>query len=95
METQGRSYLVLLFDVATDTTFTQVVKAVSGFDAGAYALNFDSVGHAREDGYKVLVVLSSPDLKKFAEELDTFTGPIVPRGDPSKIEFPEGIVTSN
>jgi hypothetical protein len=96
MEHEARNYLVMLFDEAAPSTFIQTVRASTGFDAGAHALNFDELGEAREGGgYKVLTVLSPQDLRKFADELDAFQGSVSPRYDRSAIEINEGTIISD
>jgi hypothetical protein len=96
MENEARNYLVMLLDEAFLRTFTHPVRAVTGFDAGVHALSFDVDGHARDGGgYKVMSVLSSKDLRKFAEELDAFQGPVSPRYDQSDIELEGDIIISD
>lgn len=92
---KSQNYLVLLLDEATNVSFTQIVTAATGIDAGAYALSFDMSGRVREDGYKVLLVVSSRDLRIFADKLDTCSGAMVPRSDLSKIQFDEGVIISD
>lgn len=74
-----RNYVVTMLDEADHSILIQFVKAKKGADAGNYALRFDESGEAREDGYKLVSVLSSEDFESLKDDLDNFRGePIGP-----------------
>ncbi len=77
-----RNYVVTLLDLAFNTYPSQFVKAKSGWDAGMYALQFDSAGDPREDGYQLVSVMSAEDLAKIIGELEAFKGETVPSLEP-------------
>ena len=87
-----RNYVVILLDLAFNTYPSQFVKAKSGWDAGMYALQFDSDGAPREDGYQLVSVMSAEDLAKVIGELEAFKGETVPSLEPPEdYEQNEGI----
>ena len=69
-----RNYVVTMLDLAFNTYPSQFVKAESGWDAGMYALQFDSDGAPREDGYQLVSVMSAEDLTKIISDLEAFKG---------------------
>lgn len=79
-----RKYVVTMLDLATKTYLSEFVKAKSGWDAGVYALQFDSEGDQREDGYELVSVMSTEDLAKVIKQLDAFAGEPVPSLEPPK-----------
>ena len=80
-------YQVTLLDVADNSVLIQFVRAKSGIDAGNHALTFDQNGEAREDGYRVVTVISRKDISVLSEDARKVAPEVVtsvkPKGDRS------------